>query len=56
MTEHQVIWLAPRCGGVCVQDREWCQDAVWGPCEECGAMPVKYILAPDQPKAIAEGE
>lgn len=60
MKLHLTIWLAPGCEGQCAQDREWCSDNVFEPCEECGAMPVKYILAPDQPALAAppppEGE
>ena len=49
--EHQTIWLAPwcaecerkECGDV---GRTWCQDGVYDPCEDCGAQPVKYVLAP----------
>jgi hypothetical protein len=52
---HQTIWLAPwcdACAAVCVNDagRTWCQDNAYDPCEECGRMPVKYVLAPDQPQ------
>ena len=51
MSEHQTIWLQPWCDecqrrGV---DRTWCQDAVYDPCD-CGAMPVKYVIAADQPQ------
>lgn len=57
MAEHPVIWLAPGCDGDCVQDRCWADQDAWGPCEECGAMPVKYVLAPDQPTPkTAQGE
>lgn len=49
--QHKVIWLQPHCEGCEAEDRNWCQDNVWAEgCEECGAMPVKYLLAPDQPK------
>jgi len=52
MTEpHPVIWLEPSCQSCSGEDRMWCHDNVWADgCEECGTMPVKYILAPDQPK------
>ena len=51
---HKVIWLQHECK-VCQykQDRLWCQDNVWEDgCEECGTMPVKYVLAEDQPKIV----
>lgn len=49
---HNVIWLQPWCQAcAATEDRMWCQDNVWDSgCDECGAMPVKYILAPDQPQ------
>lgn len=53
--EHQIIWLQPWCDG-CQKHadsidngRTWCVDEAWGPCEDCGAMPVKYVMAADQP-------
>jgi hypothetical protein len=46
---HQTIWLQPWCKGCqknCYSDgRQWCEDEVWGECEECGRKPVKYVLA-----------
>lgn len=39
------VWLAPDCGnGICGTERLWCQDDVWGKCEEpdCRARPVPY--------------
>lgn len=50
---HETIWLAPWCDGCekqCYSDegRTWCQENVYEPCEECGRMPVKYMIAPDQ--------
>lgn len=54
--EHPIIWLQPKCAD-CDEDRTWCQDNVWGRgCEECGAMPVKYVLAPDQPELLPREE
>lgn len=50
--QHQVIWLEPTCDG-CEKynsERLWCQDDVLDDCSECGARPVKYVLAPDQPQ------
>jgi hypothetical protein len=53
MTEHQTIWLQPWCAKCRTEPygdgREWCEDEAWGQCD-CGAMPVKYALAPDQPE------
>lgn len=51
MEPHKAIWLQPWCR-VCehTEDRTWSQDNYWEDgCEECGMMPVKYVLAPDQP-------
>lgn len=49
--EHKVIWLQPACcDGGHKYDREWSSTNEWpNGCEDCGEMPVKYILAPDQP-------
>jgi hypothetical protein len=48
--KYPVIWLQPPCES-CDEDRLWCQDNVWPEgCDECGAMPVKYVLAADQPE------
>lgn len=49
--QHKVIWLQPWCDGCeahCYsgEGRSWCQDDAWGQCDECGAPPVKYQLAP----------
>lgn len=54
-TEHPVIWLQPWCTGCDLYNdpRLWCQDDVWGKCDECDALPVKYMLAPDQPTPVA---
>jgi hypothetical protein len=57
MSEHQTIWLQPWCDECAKASwnetmsggRTWCQDAVYDSCD-CGAMPVKYILAADQPQ------
>lgn len=50
---HETIWLQPWCDGcekhAYGEGRLWCQDDVWGKCDECDAMPVKYVIAPDQP-------
>ena len=58
MTDYQdpkVIWLQPWCDACelhVYEGRQWGQDNVWDKCdsESCKQMPVKYILAPDQPK------
>ncbi len=55
MTEHQTIWLQPWCeqceraAHSVESGRTWCQDPVYDQCD-CGAMPVKYVIAPDQPQ------
>lgn len=55
MDPHKTIWLQPSCQACAAEDRSWCQDNVWeGGCEECGTMPVKYVLAPDQPAGAAK--
>lgn len=59
MSDHQTIWLKPWCDE-CKKNhyrhdegQTWCQDNVYDPCEECGAMPVKYVMASDQPQKPA---
>jgi hypothetical protein len=53
-TEHKTIWLQPTCPA-CelyppdIEGRQWCQENMWSEGCDCGAMPVKYVLAPDQP-------
>lgn len=49
MPDPKEIWLQPWCDG-CQrhsgnQGRLWCEDDVWGKCDECGAPSVKYRLA-----------
>lgn len=47
--EHDVIWLQPWCDHCewCDQGesggRQWCQDDVWGKCDDCDRVPVKYV-------------
>ncbi len=50
MEQYPVIWLEPCCDKCEYDgDRRWSRDeAFFDPCD-CGAMPVKYVLAPDQP-------
>ena len=46
MEHHKQIWLEPQCEK-CVgkmDNRMWCEDPVFDPCEECGAKPVRYVL------------
>jgi hypothetical protein len=43
--EHRMIWLEPQCAAEAGEDRQWCQDDVWGECDECGTPSVKYIIA-----------
>ena len=52
--DHPVIWLQAWCDSCerhVYEGRQWCQDNVWDKCdgEGCKQMPVKYIIAPDQP-------
>lgn len=45
MSDPLVIWLQPWCEE-CERSGEgrlWCKDKVWGKCEECGALPVRYV-------------
>lgn len=53
MGEHREIWLEPACCAEGGDDRHWCQDDAWGPCEECGTKPVKYILASEHEAMVA---
>lgn len=53
MSEHTQIYLAPACHEV---DREWCQDDVWGTCDDCGEQSVRYVLASDHEKRVADIE
>jgi hypothetical protein len=62
MSDHQIIWLQPWCEECekhvhsIESGRTWCKDNPYDPCE-CGAMPVKYVIAPDQPqKPIPESD
>jgi hypothetical protein len=52
------IWLQPWCDKCerSAEDRTWCRDEVYLQCDECGAMPVKYVLASDQPQPRLEME
>jgi hypothetical protein len=49
MNQPKTIWLQPWCEGCaksCASDgRQWCEDEVWGQCEDCDEKPVKYVLA-----------
>ena len=50
-----IIWLQPWCdtcethcrGGY--DQRLWCIDNVWEPCDECGNVAVKYTIVKDEP-------
>lgn len=60
-TDHEVIWLQPWCDGCqqnCYSDegRTWCTDDAYGACGECGRLPVKYVIAPDQPTPITSAD
>jgi len=51
MHDHQFIWLEPRCpqcDGPAFEQRTWCPDNVYEPCEACGRQPTKYIIAAEQ--------
>lgn len=54
MSQPPVIWLQPWCDD-CERasaydvGRCWSEDDPWGKCTQCDKMPVKYVLAPDQP-------
>lgn len=52
MDHHKTVWLQPWCETCRLhEDRVWCEDNVWEDgCEVCEAMPVKYVLADDQPQ------
>jgi len=39
------IWLEPRCAEESYEGRSWCQDDVWGKCDECDLPAVKYVRA-----------
>lgn len=50
--EHTAIWLQPWCGDcekrACQgydEGRQWCEDDVWGKCEDCEEMSARYVLA-----------
>ena len=40
-SEHDVIWLSPACD----DERLWCQDNAFEPCDTCGAGAVKFVRA-----------
>jgi hypothetical protein len=59
MTSHTTIWLQPwcaECDRSSYEGRQWCEDNVWDKCDNCDALPVKYVIAPDQPKPVDDGE
>lgn len=48
MIEHERIWLQPWCSTCSMsEDRNWCQDDVWGGCEGdgCPQRSVEYVRA-----------
>ena len=46
MSEHTEIWLEPKCAeDNRPEGRQWCQDAVFETCCECGEKPTRYIRA-----------
>lgn len=54
MPDPSEIWLQPWCDrcerNSGEQGRLWCQDDVWGRCDECGASAVKYSLSTGRKK------
>lgn len=50
--EHKTIWLQPWCRDCEHHDKQsdtgrlWCQDDVWGKCDECGRPSVKFSISP----------
>lgn len=52
--KHPVIWLQPWCidceHNQASEGRQWCEDDVWFEGCDCGVLPVKYVIAKDQPK------
>jgi hypothetical protein len=52
---HAVIWLQPWCDGCETharsdEGRQWCMDDIWEPCEACGNLAVKYVIAEQPPR------
>lgn len=45
MSEHEFIWLEPKCGEENAEGRTWCEHDAWGDCPECGLPSVKYVRA-----------
>lgn len=46
MSDHPEIWLEPKCAeNNHPEGRQWCQDAVFETCSECGEKPTRYIRA-----------
>jgi hypothetical protein len=45
---YEAIWLQPWCDGCemhCCEGRQWCQDDIWGKCDECENKSVRYVIA-----------
>ena len=57
--ELRFIWLQPWCD-YCEEHyrsdegRTWCQDDVWGQCDECDAKAVRYELSPQPERSPVE--
>ncbi|MDK4720083.1 hypothetical protein PH552_12085 [Rhizobium sp. CNPSo 3968] len=46
MSDHPEIWLEPKCAeDNQPEGRQWCRDAVFETCCECGEKPTRYIRA-----------
>jgi hypothetical protein len=46
----RVIWLQPWCDGceahhASGEGRLWCEDNVWGKCDECGKKAIRYVMS-----------
>lgn len=50
--DHERIWLEPNCADA--EERNWCEDDLWGECDECGIKPTQYIRADLHTNRIAE--
>jgi hypothetical protein len=44
MADYATIWLEPKDHSG-EEGRTWCHEDVWGTCDECGALPTKYVRA-----------
>jgi len=60
MAHPRVIWLQPWCSGcdhyARTDGRMWCQDDVWGRCDECGRKAIRYVMSRQPAPESAEKE